>query len=384
MDQYATITLRVDSISYNKALDEYIISLPSNAFSCDCNSNNTRDIFTIKISDTSRVLSTNNSQNSTHNIMNITHNKDEKHIQLEPELESEHSPSYSSSSDNEIALHQQTYQLSKHQQQKQMKSIKAEQCLSIIDKYFFLLWMFYILLAVLFFMYYENMSLINSVYFRISTSFNIGYGDYYPQTNAGILLNCLFMIIDLVKLAYIDWRIMLVIFQHQSKDGKELKSKQNERISNKVVFFCALACIILCIIGGTLVMNYHEKYSVLRSFEWNIVTLTTTGYGNVVPYTFTGKLLCIVYIFVGYLLQLYIAVITFDTLLRLNKHSFPLQMSRVLVSHRKLYYAKEDVDSLPLQKPNVKVGFEHSVSTKMDCDGDGQYGKQLEMTELLE
>jgi voltage-gated potassium channel len=51
--------------------------------------------------------------------------------------------------------------------------------------------------------------------------------------------------------------------------------------------------------GGTIFYHLTEKWSLLNSYYFCVVTLTTVGYGDITPHTSAGKLFTTVYILVG-------------------------------------------------------------------------------------
>mmetsp|Transcript_46492 Transcript_46492/g.41544 ORF Transcript_46492/g.41544 Transcript_46492/m.41544 type:complete len:278 (-) Transcript_46492:120-953(-) len=100
---------------------------------------------------------------------------------------------------------------------KQISSNNNNSILTKKDKWFLLFWAVYIIVAILLFMVIENDTFVDAFYFRIVTSFGVGYGDITPQTATGKMLNCLFIVIDLAKLAYIDWRLISLLFTYREQ-----------------------------------------------------------------------------------------------------------------------------------------------------------------------
>lgn len=60
-----------------------------------------------------------------------------------------------------------------------------------------------------------------------------------------------------------------------------------------------LITTLLIILTGTIVYHYLEGWSVIDSFYFSVVTLTTIGYGDFSPQTDAGKLFTVLYIVVG-------------------------------------------------------------------------------------
>lgn len=55
----------------------------------------------------------------------------------------------------------------------------------------------------------------------------------------------------------------------------------------------------LVLTGGMLFYHLVEKWNLVDSFYFCVVTLTTVGYGDLVPHTATGKIFTSFYILVG-------------------------------------------------------------------------------------
>ena len=98
--------------------------------------------------------------------------------------------------------------------QKMMEDIHIDKTENLVftkrDKWFLLFWAIYIVAAICIFIVVEDDSFVDAFYFRIVTSFGVGFGDLYPVTATGKMLNCLFIVIDLAKLAYIDVCILYI------------------------------------------------------------------------------------------------------------------------------------------------------------------------------
>ena len=86
--------------------------------------------------------------------------------------------------------------------------------------------------------------------------------------------------------------------------GKQTQQKAtNFWRSNKISILGAI--IVFFVIIGTLFMIYIEGYDWASAFEWNFVTLSTVGYGDVTPATNGGKVFTIFYIIFGVSLVVY-------------------------------------------------------------------------------
>jgi len=203
------------------------------------------------------------------------------------------------------------------------------------DKWFLLFWLLYIIVSVGVFIVIEGHTVVDALYFRIVTSFGVGFGDIVPETATGIMLNCVFIVLDMAKLAYIDWRVitwllmyrkqklhfnavpMHLVRPHDQTDADDPNVADNDNVCSRFVNnrrFTAYVFVILFLffLAGTMVMGLNEGYYWLDSIHWNFVTLAQIGYGDVAPHTIFGKLFVVFYIIFGYVVLLLLAVIIFD------------------------------------------------------------------------
>eukprot|EP01084_Bolivina_argentea_P299391 516071_1 len=281
------VTLRVDRLDYDNTRDRYSISLNDCILS---NEYDNKENITFEVNDSSKII-------------HIEKGK----YQLDDEK---------------------TDELDEVDLMKKSIILEHDSMFSGKDKWFFILWGIYIIAAILVFMVIEGDTFTAAFYFRVVTSFGVGYGDFYPRTAGGKILNCVFIIIDLAKLAYIDWRIISLLFKykqqkykydimHSSTPHPRKLAELNENlfakmVNNKHFIWYVLTLLGLFFISGTLVMGLHENYNWLDAIEWNFVTLSQVGYGNTIPKTVGGQIFTIFYIVFGYVLLVALAVIIFD------------------------------------------------------------------------
>ncbi|MFD2891468.1 potassium channel family protein [Flavobacterium chuncheonense] len=60
-----------------------------------------------------------------------------------------------------------------------------------------------------------------------------------------------------------------------------------------------LITTLLIILTGTITYHYLEGWSLIDSFYFSVVTLTTIGFGDFAPQTNMGKMFTVLYIVVG-------------------------------------------------------------------------------------
>eukprot|EP01084_Bolivina_argentea_P307122 530795_1 len=264
------VTLRVDALDYDETNDRYTITLNDCALTlmdAEDEDNKETELIKFEINDRSKVVHVDRNSKFIAN-QAIKLSEDDQKMAEQDILNKSH--------------------------------VKAanDGILTVRDKWFLIFWALYIIAAVLVFVVIEGDTFVSAFYFRIVTSFGVGYGDFYPQTPMGKLLNCLFIVIDLAKLAYIDWRILSLLFKYRQRafDNANVFAKIiNHR--NLLIYISLL--LSLFFVSGTLVMCLHEGHGWLEGLEWNFVTLSQVGYGNTVPRTPTGQIFSIFYIILG-------------------------------------------------------------------------------------
>lgn len=77
-----------------------------------------------------------------------------------------------------------------------------------------------------------------------------------------------------------------------------IKKKDSVSVEDYMYRLLLLAVIAL-LTFGTIFFHIVEKWSLLDSYFFSVVTLTTVGYGDLVPQTHIGRFVTTLYIFVG-------------------------------------------------------------------------------------
>ena len=305
------VTLRVDSLDYDELRDRYSITLNDCVLSkhnkMDDNDKDSTESIKFEIADPTKIV----------------HTERGAFVSQEAGI----------SADNQIPSDGSTLQ-------EPRDGVMMES-----DKLFLVFWAVYIVIAILLFMVIEGDSFVDAFYFRIVTSFGIGYGDLYPQTAAGKFLNCIFIMIDLAVMAYIDWRILTMLFKYRQSlslshsastathpgtnhtvhaathSGTGLEGNRFASLVNNRHFLrYIVVLLVLWFLAGTLMMTLHEGYWWLDALEWNFVTISQVGYGNVVPQTIGGQIFTVFYIVFGYVLLVSLALVIFDVALSKWEH----------------------------------------------------------------
>eukprot|EP01083_Nonionella_stella_P196825 723970_1 len=97
-------------------------------------------------------------------------------------------------------------------------------------------------------------------------------------------------------------------FEDEMENAAKATQKAASNFWRKNKLYILGAIILMFILVGTLFMVYVEEKDGASAFEWNFVTLSTVGYGDVTPSTHGGKVFTIFYIIFGVSL-----VVTFGT-----------------------------------------------------------------------
>jgi len=71
-------------------------------------------------------------------------------------------------------------------------------------------------------------------------------------------------------------------------------------------FFSSLATLLSLLISGSLFYSQVEGWTLVDSFYFTVITITTVGYGDLAPTTTTSKLFTIFLIFMGVGLGLFV------------------------------------------------------------------------------
>jgi len=325
-----------------------------------------------------------------------------------------------------------------------------------------LIWLCYMLCSIIFYVFAEDMILIDALYVRIVTAFTVGYGDLFPVTKAGKVLNCAFIILDTVTIAWITSKVMdyLLRFKEKRQEKREneerrknrelekmnaqkVREKQkarreklhgvaeekhaeeeNETISenvkgpnanamktiasatqnatkefwarHKLIIYGFVVCVFVVV--GTLVMVYVEGQDVPSAFEWNFVTLSTVGYGNVTPSTVGGKVFACFYIIFGVTTVIAFATAIFEKVDEHRQRKFKEQvLRRALISEAQLLEFDVDgngkidkyefLSKMLIETQEVEQSKIEEIMAKfdlLDADGSGEITtEELRMIEKV-
>ena len=84
----------------------------------------------------------------------------------------------------------------------------------------------------------------------------------------------------------------------------------------RVYLFISLLIFMVVIVAGAFLYHVVEGWSILDSFYFVIVTVTTIGYGDVVPMTSVGKVFTMFFSFFGVAMAFYFLTLAGSTLFK--------------------------------------------------------------------
>jgi len=145
----------------------------------------------------------------------------------------------------------------------------------------FLIFWIWCLLSAAVMSWIEGWDYNESVYFTIVTIAAVGYGDYYPTSDIGMLVNTFLIITYIALLGWVVSVVANYVLMHAMRSnsgGGRMSTKSSVRR------ICILAGMIFLFIGiNVLIMMIEEDWSFIRSLHFSVVTLSTVGYGDISP-----------------------------------------------------------------------------------------------------
>lgn len=162
--------------------------------------------------------------------------------------------------------------------------------------------------SVIFYIYVEEWSILDSFYFMSSTVSLVGLGDIYPKTDEGKLYTSIFALVGnsatLILFGVIIWRLsekiidkfpFLTLLPKISLDPRDEETNDMPSIKFLIckTFIKLFTFLIVLIFIFTLLFQAIENWNFVDSFYFSVCTITTLGYGDIAPVSDSGKILFI-------------------------------------------------------------------------------------------
>jgi len=187
----------------------------------------------------------------------------------------------------------------------------------------------YLVIAVVAYSFvFESWTIIDSLYFAVSTFTTVGYGDLGPTTEAGQIFTILFAIYGVIILGIFIGIVGHAISEGQAKAIRQLKRgrqqkllkalfrssrKINSSVSNAevqeswftdhitlmddITYVCRTEMPeILLVVLLASILGVREGWSFTSTMYFAIMSASTTGYGDYTPQTQIDKLYCIFFL----------------------------------------------------------------------------------------
>mmetsp|Transcript_27524 Transcript_27524/g.34404 ORF Transcript_27524/g.34404 Transcript_27524/m.34404 type:complete len:406 (+) Transcript_27524:82-1299(+) len=153
-------------------------------------------------------------------------------------------------------------------------------------------------LGVVTFSQLEGWSALDSFYYVAITLTTVGYGDFSPSTDAGMLLACIFILFGLAIIATMLGMVAESLFEKaKAASAENTELEKSPYHTTIVAAFLAICSIFLgFIFYGAL---KPEGITWIEALYFSVVTCTTVGYGDILPVTPGGKVFAIFWTIIG-------------------------------------------------------------------------------------
>ena len=222
--------------------------------------------------------------------------------------------------------------------------------------------------SIIFYIFIENWSILDTIYFMSSTISLVGLGDIYPKTDVGKIYTAIFAIMGncatLILVSICVWKLSDILIDKYPWLSflPKVDLKMNSNIVNdddevnilpsiKLLMcrtFTKLFCfLIVVILIFTVFFILAEQWNFIDSFYFSVCTITTLGYGDIVPITKGGKILFIICSLLGTcsLAKILSMVMNLISEYHLRKYLKNMKRNRVQIS------GKEYIENIIIHAP---------------------------------
>ena len=170
---------------------------------------------------------------------------------------------------------------------------------------------------------FEKWTIVDAMYFSVVTLTTIGFGDLYPTTDEGRIFTCFFALYGIgilgIFLGVVGEKLVEVhndILHGQRKQNtkiitnmlaprhnvaQDLKDAKTQRLPKSAFhlmwkLFLLEAPIVLIVLFFFFMIGYFEKWSVIKTVYFSIISSTTVGYGDVTPNLQSMRCFCVIFL----------------------------------------------------------------------------------------
>ena len=162
--------------------------------------------------------------------------------------------------------------------------------------------------SVIFYIYIEEWSILDSFYFMSSTLSLVGLGDIYPKTDEGKLYTSIFALVGnsatLILCGVVIWKLSDKIIEKYPlltllpkivliPTNKETNNMPSIKLLICKTFIKLFMFLLILIFIFALLFQSIEDWNFIDSFYFSVCTVTTLGYGDIAPVSDSGKILFI-------------------------------------------------------------------------------------------
>lgn len=153
----------------------------------------------------------------------------------------------------------------------------------------------YASIGALWFSLVEGHSALDAYYYIFVTLTTVGYGDFYPETPAGQLFACFYILIGLTFIGWLLGVLADAVFAQVNEAAEKADAglKEDNTWIEKINKSAYKDTYLSCMIAGMFIMlgwivfgaTHKEDMTWIGALYYSVVTCTTVGYGDLLPKT---------------------------------------------------------------------------------------------------